>query len=148
MGKADGMLAILWLLKARKRMTAQELADHLEIHVRTVYRYIDALCASGVPILSETGHDGGYCLSPDYQTAPLFLTADEHSALIHAALFARKAGYPAQQFLEQALRKIRQNSTVSQWSDVSRRIDGLDVIPTVHHEGYFAVIAEIEASIL
>ena len=56
-----------------------------------------------------------------------------------------KAGYPAQQSLEQALRKIRHNSTMSQWADVSRRVGGLDVIPTVRHEEYFAVIAEIEA---
>lgn len=143
MAKADGMLAILWLLKSKTRVTAKELADHLEIHVRTVYRYIDALCASGVPILSESGHNGGYHLAPNYQTTPLFLTAEEHSALIHAALFAQRAGYPAQQALEQALRKIRQNSTANQWTDVTQRVDGVDVIPTIHHEGHRAIISSI-----
>lgn len=44
MAKADNMLAIL------------------KIHVRTVYRCIDALCASGVPIVAETGRDGGYSI--------------------------------------------------------------------------------------
>lgn len=142
--KADGMLAILWLLTSRGRLTAQELADHLEIHVRTVYRYIDALCASGVPVMSESGHDGGYRLPPNYQAAPLFLTAEEHAALMHAALFAQRAGYPAQQALERALLKIRQNSTANQKTDVSRRVDGVDVIPTVNHEVYFPFLAEIE----
>lgn len=46
MAKADNMLSILWLLRSGKQMTAQRLADELEIHIRTVYRCIDALCAS------------------------------------------------------------------------------------------------------
>lgn len=144
MTKADGMLAILWLLKSKGRLTAQELAEYLEVHVRTVYRYIEALCVCGVPILSESGHDGGYWLAPDYQAAPLFLTAEEHSALMHAALFAQRAGYPAQQALESALRKIRQNSTTSQHADISMRFNGVDIIPTVHHEGYFPLLTDIE----
>jgi len=48
------------------------LPDHLEIHVRTVYRYIDALCASGVPILSESGHDGGFACLHMIKRLPCF----------------------------------------------------------------------------
>jgi predicted DNA-binding transcriptional regulator YafY len=51
MSKADHMLSILWMLKQRRR-TAAELAEALEISVRSVYRYIDALCASGVPLIA------------------------------------------------------------------------------------------------
>lgn len=65
--KADNMLSILWLLRTRGRVTAKQLAESLEIHVRSVYRYIDALCASGVPIVAEAGPNGGYSLLPtDY----------------------------------------------------------------------------------
>lgn len=74
MSKADNMLAILWLLKTKKRMTAKQLANELEIHIRSVYRYIDALCASGVPIIADSGHNGGYHLLHDLTKAPLFLT--------------------------------------------------------------------------
>ncbi|TDL53853.1 HTH domain-containing protein [Paenibacillus dendritiformis] len=50
MTKADSMLAISWLLTSRHRMTAKELAEQLEVHIRTVYRCIDGLCVSVVPI--------------------------------------------------------------------------------------------------
>ncbi|UVI29409.1 helix-turn-helix transcriptional regulator [Paenibacillus spongiae] len=58
MAKADTMLGILMLLRARKRMTARQLAEQLEIHIRTVYRCIDALCISGVPIVRKRGETG------------------------------------------------------------------------------------------
>lgn len=50
MSKADHMLSILWMLQQRRR-TAAELAEELELSIRSVYRYIDALCASGVPVI-------------------------------------------------------------------------------------------------
>ncbi|GGE01925.1 hypothetical protein GCM10010911_71160 [Paenibacillus nasutitermitis] len=66
MSNADHMLSILWLLKTRRKVTAAAIADELEIHVRSVYRYIDALCVSGVPILSDTGRSGGYHIAEHF----------------------------------------------------------------------------------
>lgn len=59
MAKWDNMLSMLWMLRSGRKLTAAQIADSLEISVRTVYRYIDALCASGVPVIAESGHDGG-----------------------------------------------------------------------------------------
>ncbi|WP_258394717.1 HTH domain-containing protein [Paenibacillus sp. MDMC362] len=42
MSKADNMLAMLWLLKSRRKMTAKQLSEELGVHIRTVYRCIDA----------------------------------------------------------------------------------------------------------
>jgi len=51
----------------------------------------------------------------------LFLTAEEHLALMHAGLFAKRAGYSTQQALERALRTIRQNSAANQRTDISQK---------------------------
>ena len=72
MSKADYMLSILWMLKERKR-TAGELAETLEISIRSVYRYIDSLCASGVPIVADAGPGGGYTLPEHFIEAPFEL---------------------------------------------------------------------------
>lgn len=93
MSQSDHMLSILWMLKAGERITARQLADTLEIHIRTVYRYIDALCASGVPIIADSGHNGGYSLLTEFTEAPLMFDIHEQKALTQAAMFAQQAVY-------------------------------------------------------
>ncbi|MFC4619686.1 helix-turn-helix transcriptional regulator [Camelliibacillus cellulosilyticus] len=128
MAKWDNMLAIVWLLRSRKSMTAEQLAERLEISVRTVYRYIDALCASGVPIVAEAGHDGGYRLLQSFQEAPLFFDPDELISLFHAASFAQGAGYPYEKNLMKALGKIRHQLTEEQKEFLERHTSGFDVL--------------------
>jgi predicted DNA-binding transcriptional regulator YafY len=126
--KTDNMLAIMWLLRSRKRMTSMQIAEALEISVRTVYRYIDALCMSGVPIVSESGHDGGYSLLNDFVEAPLFFDTDERKAMVHAALFAQQAGYPYGEALERSLNKIKRHTNQEQMEELIRHTRGFDVI--------------------
>src|SRR5712692_99338 len=56
------------LLQRRGRTTAGELANRLEVSVRTIYRDVEALQASGVPIYSEPGRNGGVRLLEGYRT--------------------------------------------------------------------------------
>ncbi len=77
MAKSDNMLAILWMLNSGEKITAKQIAEKLEINIRTVYRYIDSLCASGVPILSDTGQNGGYSLLNNFIQAPLLFDIEE-----------------------------------------------------------------------
>lgn len=114
------MLAILWLLRARRRMTAARIAEALEISERSVYRYIDSLCASGVPIIADLGPDGGYRLAEGFQGAPLLFDPTELSALFHAAQFAQEAGHPHSEALDSATKKLRQSMSPEQIDYITR----------------------------
>lgn len=129
MAKADNLLAILWLLRSRKRLTAAQLADALETSVRTIYRYVDALCASGVPIIADAGHDGGYTLAESFRHAPLFFEPMEVQAMFQAAHFARHAGYPYSDALDGGLTKLQRNLSPDQSSHLSRHTAALRVVP-------------------
>lgn len=109
-------------------MTASELAEHLETSVRTIYRYIDSLCASGVPIVAESGHDGGYRLLKQFVEAPLFFDTDERKALFYASLFAKQAGYPFEGSLENALQKIQYQMSEEQKKELNNYTRGFDVV--------------------
>lgn len=112
--KADNLLAMLWLLRSRGRLTAAELAEALEVTPRTVYRYIDALSAAGVPVIAEPGPGGGYRLSEGFRSTPLFFTPEELSALFWAARLVAAAGHPAAAALDRALAKLQRTLTPEQ----------------------------------
>mgnify|MGYP001389227856 CR=1 FL=1 len=135
MSKADNMLSILWLLKSGRRMTAQQLADELEIHIRTVYRCIDSLCASGVPIIAEAGHHGGYRIMDHFAEAPLLFSMEEQKALVHASIFAQESGYPFTGALKQAVEKLKRYNNEEQLAWMERHAGGFAVIHPPADEG-------------
>ncbi len=130
MSKADNMLSILWLLRAGRRMTAQQLADALEIHVRSVYRCIDSLCASGAPIIADSGPNGGYRILGEFADSPLLFDLEEQKALVHSSVFAREAGYPYTDALARAVDKLKRYTNEAQLDRIERHSGGLAVIQT------------------
>ena len=74
---------MVMFLQGRRLVKADELAEHFEISVRTVYRDMSALGEAGVPIAGEAGV--GYSLVKGYHLPPVMLTADEASALFVGA---------------------------------------------------------------
>ncbi|RPI77656.1 MAG: YafY family transcriptional regulator [Chloroflexi bacterium] len=104
--RADRLLSLLMLLQSRGRMTANQLAKELEVSERTIYRDIDALSTSGVPVYGETGPDGGYDLLESYRTNLTGLKNGEVRALFMLSIPSSLDALGVSQDLKQALRKI------------------------------------------
>lgn len=147
MPKNEHMLSILWMLNAGEKVTAKQISEKLEIHIRTVYRYIDALCASGVPIISDAGHNGGYSLLHRFIQSPLLFSMEEKKALLHAAQFAQEAGYPLSEALESATSKLQMYSNPEQERLLHHHAAGFGVINRRGSPALQPILQELEHAV-
>jgi predicted DNA-binding transcriptional regulator YafY len=79
--RADRLVATLLLLQARGRVTAAEVAEELEVSVKTARRDLEALAMAGIPVYSQAGRNGGWSLVGGARTDLSGLTAAEARAL-------------------------------------------------------------------
>lgn len=79
--RADRLIEILMLLRSSGSLTAAQIASRVGVSVRTIYRDMDALSISGVPVQADSGPSGGYRLLSGYEPCLTALTEDEVSAL-------------------------------------------------------------------
>ena len=91
MRRADRLFDIIQALRTAKGpVTAETLAKHLEVTVRTVYRDIATLQARRVPIEGAAGI--GYMLRRGFDLPPLMFSTDEIEAIAVAMRMLRRTG--------------------------------------------------------
>ncbi|MBY6134766.1 YafY family transcriptional regulator [Nocardioides marinus] len=79
MRRTDRLFEIIQILRDGKLHRAQDIAERLEVSTRTIYRDMDTLVASGVPVEGERGV--GYMVREQISLPPLTLTPEELEAL-------------------------------------------------------------------
>lgn len=90
MRRADRLFQIVQHLRGGRLVTAQTLAERLEVSRRTIYRDVADLIGSGVPIEGEAGV--GYVMRAGYDLPPLMFTEEEIVALVAGARLIRAWG--------------------------------------------------------
>lgn len=90
MRRAERLFRLVRELRSRDICRAQDLADHFEISVRTVYRDIGHLQGSGLPIEGEAGV--GYMLRPGFDLPAMTFTFDQIDAIALGLSFVEAAG--------------------------------------------------------
>lgn len=106
MNRIDRLTGMILLLQSHRVITAEQIAAHYEISVRTVYRDLAALGEAGVPIVAEAGV--GYRLMNGYHMPPVMFTEEEAAALLLSAKVTGQVGDKSiSNALDSALLKIR-----------------------------------------
>ena len=94
MTRIERAFAILLLLSDGGTVTAGSLAARFEVSVRTIYRDVEMLAATGVPLYAERGAAGGYRLLEGYFLPPVAFTREEAVASLLALALARGLRVP------------------------------------------------------
>ncbi|ADW70030.1 helix-turn-helix transcriptional regulator [Granulicella tundricola] len=89
------IFVLLETLQGRDRVTGTELAERLDVDLRTIQRYVVRLKSLHIPIDSSPGVGGAYRLRPGYRLPPLVLTNEEAFALSLGLRALRQIGLSA-----------------------------------------------------
>ena len=104
--RADRLISLLMLLQTHGRITADDLAERLEVSTRTIYRDLDALSGAGVPVYAERGPHGGCMLMESYRTNLTGLNEKEVQALFMFTVPGLLADLGADKASEAAMLKL------------------------------------------
>lgn len=105
MRRADRLFELVLLLRRGPVITATDLARELQVSERTIYRDVQALILSGVPVEGEAGI--GYVLRRGFELPPLMFTLEEAKALALGVRMVRAWGDEAlQQSAQRVLDKV------------------------------------------
>lgn len=89
------LFEIVYLLMNKKTVTAKELAERFEVSTRTIYRDIDTLSASGIPIYTNKGKGGGISLLDHFVLNKSVLSESEQHDIL-SSLQSMEALQPMQ----------------------------------------------------
>ncbi|HKL80623.1 MAG TPA: YafY family protein [Mobilitalea sp.] len=78
------LFEIVYILLDKKTTTAKELSERFEVSTRTIYRDIETLCQSGIPIYTNRGNGGGICLIDNFILNKSVLTKKEQNEILDA----------------------------------------------------------------
>ena len=91
MRRAERLLRIIQILRRHRRpVKGQNMAEEVEVSLRTLYRDIADLISDGVPIRGEAGI--GYILGEGYDVPPLMFNADELEAIMLGLRWVERRG--------------------------------------------------------
>ncbi|MFL2060599.1 helix-turn-helix transcriptional regulator [Marinilactibacillus psychrotolerans] len=100
---------LIYLLLEKPMITAQELAEHFEVSTRTIYRDIDVLSSTGIPVYTTRGQGGGISLLEGYTLHAALLSNAERENILTGLQTLEATGLP---YTKELLKKILHFSSI------------------------------------
>ncbi|MES2403765.1 MAG: YafY family protein [Pseudomonadota bacterium] len=139
------VLAVLELLQSRGRISGPELAQRINVDVRTLRRYIVLLEELGIPITTERGRHGAYMLVAGFKLPPMMFTDAEALALSMGLLATRSLGLHAG---ESALASAQAKLERVMPDSLKRRLRAVETTVSIESPGVSAAHANATALML
>ncbi|QUG42974.1 YafY family transcriptional regulator [Psychrobacillus sp. INOP01] len=107
--KIERLLSILVALLNKEIVSADELAKKLEVSKRTIYRDIESLGLSGLPVITIHGRNGGVGLMPSYKMDKYLFSDEEKQKIIESLRMQHNMLQEDNQVLIEKLENLKGN---------------------------------------
>lgn len=113
--KINRLLETTILLINRGSVTAKELADRFGVSMRTIYRDIDVLSVTGVPVYTSKGSKGGIHLMENYALNKAIVNEDEIDSLLLALKTLQATKLPDVEGILDKMGAVFRNANKDDW---------------------------------
>lgn len=124
--KINRLTEIIILLLNKKIVTAKELADKFQVSTRTIYRDIEELSLSGIPVYMNKGKNGGIYLLEEYSLNKTILSEKDKQSLIIALKTLEATKYPEIDSITNKISFMLNKEELSNWIDIDLSYWGSD----------------------
>ena len=112
--KITRLLEIVTILLNKKTVTAKELAERFHVSVRTIYRDVDDLSCSGIPVYTIQGVNGGISILDNYTMNKTMLSDTDKNNILIALQSLKSTKFPDVDIILDKLEGIFRNNA-SDW---------------------------------
>lgn len=133
-GKTAHLLRIIYLLSTRQGVSRRLLSEECGVCDRTVYRYIQTLAESGVPIYYDQ-HGQCYRFTEKIFLKPLTFSVAEATAMLQCLQAFGRAANPLAPYLRQAQEKILGSLPLPQQRQVDELCPTVDIAVAPRQQG-------------
>lgn len=112
--KITRLLEIVTILLNKKTVTAKELAERFNVSVRTIYRDVDDLSCSGIPVYTIQGVNGGISILDNYTMNKTMLSDTDKNNILIALQSLKSTKFPDVDIILDKLEGIFRNNA-SDW---------------------------------
>lgn len=116
--KINRLTEIIVTLLNKDTVTAKELADKFSVSTRTIYRDIEELSLSGIPVYMTKGKNGGISLLEEYSVNKAILSAKDKQSLIVALKMLEVTNYPEINSVINKIGFMLNKEELSNWIDI------------------------------
>lgn len=113
--KLNRLLEITILLMNKNTITAKDLAERFQVSTRTIYRDLDVLSASGVPVYTNKGKGGGISLLEGFTLNQALISEKERESILLALTTLQATRYPDIDLILDKIGTVFKNIKVSDW---------------------------------
>ncbi len=116
--RTERLFNIVTLLISRGTVSARELAERFDVSQRTIYRDIDVLSVSGVPVYMKKGRGGGISLMDGYKLDKTMLKDEDIESIMLSVGAMGATGIHGMNAAIEKLSALFKNYKPDDWVDI------------------------------